>query len=1018
MDAAHTPLTRVGSLFAAALLIAAPAFAAGIQVDSETVTLSDCAPSASVNVTTSPAGTDFVISQPPYWISVSQNNYKVTFSLNTSSYLVSGMSNPFTLSTVDGSAWTGVTVNYVAGASCGAGGGAFTVTPSPLKAGTSDTMALSATSAEATGTLAVVNSSAAAVNFTASVDSSSAGWLSVTPVSGTVGASGTASLAVKASPAGLTQGQTYTGTITVTPSGTQFQAVPIRVSFAVGTSAPEPSGNLTLGGTGLDTINLPLAYTPGGTSVPANVSLQSGAGATTFAVTSIQTSDGAAWLGAGGPSGISTSPAGGYLVSAGVSVGIAGGALNLEPGTYTGSIGLMASDGSTAVINVTLTVNSGAAGVTVTPGSLSFTVPAGSTARASLSFTISLDNNTTLVGITPASSGWLSVASAGNGNTYTATVNPSGLASGTYTGSIKIASSGPDGSGSTTVPVTLAVGSTSAQGPLTLGTRIVFSATVGGPTLTQSLSVTAASPTMFTAGVSSGSWLSISPDGDLQTDRTITVSANPAGLAAGTYDGEISLTSGGFKQSVQVTLQVGGSTGGNVTVTPASLRFSYQCGEKAPDPQKLNIASAQGTAAIPLTIATDGGAWLATSVTAGAATQYALTVTANPGALAPGTYQGTIQIKPRSGSEIDVPVTLAIQAAPTVSVPAASLEFSYQAGGQEPSPGILQVNGSTTGLTFGASVNTESGGDWLSVTPAAGTSPQTLSVLVSPGSLNPGTYKGAITVAGTGGAAGHSLVTVTLKVTAPLPTIDRIMNAASGTSGAIAPGELISIFAPADGLHPIGPAASAQTTLDESGRVATTLAGVQVLFSGYPAPLTYVSAGQINAVVPYELKNVGDNPYVQVSFLGQKSNALTLSKAAVTPGLFTANATGSGPAAILNSAADGVVSYNSPENPAVKGSTVVLYMTGEGETTPVGVTGTVTAMASEGPPTPQPLAAVGVTIDGQPANVTFWGEEPGMVAGVMQLNVVIPANARTGDLPIVVAVGGVSSQNNVTVSVK
>ena len=93
-------------------------------------------------------------------------------------------------------------------------------------------------------------------------------------------------------------------------------------------------------------------------------------------------------------------------------------------------------------------------------------------------------------------------------------------------------------------------------------------------------------------------------------------------------------------------------------------------------------------------------------------------------------------------------------------------------------------------------------------------------------------------------------------------------------------------------------------------------------------------------------------------------------------------------------------------------------MTGEGQTSPSGVTGAVTTLAPSGPLTPQPLLPVGVTIDGQPATVAFYGEAPGMVAGVMMLNVTIPASARTGDLPIVVSVGGVNSQNNVTVSVK
>ena len=58
------------------------------------------------------------------------------------------------------------------------------------------------------------------------------------------------------------------------------------------------------------------------------------------------------------------------------------------------------------------------------------------------------------------------------------------------------------------------------------------------------------------------------------------------------------------------------------------------------------------------------------------------------------------------------------------------------------------------------------------------------------------------------------------------------------------------------------------------------------------------------------------------------------------------------------------------------------------------------------------------TIDGQLATFSFAGAAPGFVAGVMQINVRIPLSARSGNLPVVVTIGGNSSQNGVTVSVK
>jgi uncharacterized protein (TIGR03437 family) len=201
--------------------------------------------------------------------------------------------------------------------------------------------------------------------------------------------------------------------------------------------------------------------------------------------------------------------------------------------------------------------------------------------------------------------------------------------------------------------------------------------------------------------------------------------------------------------------------------------------------------------------------------------------------------------------------------------------------------------------------------------------------------------------------------------------------------------------------------------LDESGKVSTTLDGVQVLFSGIPAPETYVSGGQINAVVPYELAGVA-NPSVQVKVGDQASSAFPLVVASAAPALFTSNGSGAGPAAILNQD----YSYNGPGHPAAKGDYVVLYMTGEGLTNSR-VTGEITTVAAQPPLTPQPLLSpVTVLVGGQPASPDFYGEAPALVSGVLQVNVRIPANAPSGDVPISVSVGGISTPDGVTVSVR
>jgi uncharacterized protein (TIGR03437 family) len=125
-------------------------------------------------------------------------------------------------------------------------------------------------------------------------------------------------------------------------------------------------------------------------------------------------------------------------------------------------------------------------------------------------------------------------------------------------------------------------------------------------------------------------------------------------------------------------------------------------------------------------------------------------------------------------------------------------------------------------------------------------------------------------------------------------------------------------------------------------------------------------------VVPYKVRGER-NTHVQVSYQGQTSGLFRLITIAANPALFTANGSGSGPAAALNQD----LSYNSPSNPAARGSTVVLLMTGEGQTSPPGVTGKVTTVSAVPPRTPQPVLPVRVLIGGQPATIAFYGEAPG-----------------------------------------
>jgi uncharacterized protein (TIGR03437 family) len=249
----------------------------------------------------------------------------------------------------------------------------------------------------------------------------------------------------------------------------------------------------------------------------------------------------------------------------------------------------------------------------------------------------------------------------------------------------------------------------------------------------------------------------------------------------------------------------------------------------------------------------------------------------------------------------------------------------------------------------------------------------------------------------------------TVVVTPPPPQLITVTlaNAASLLPGPLAPGEIFSIFG-----QGIGPTAAVTGAFDALGTLSTTLADVQVLFTGIPidampAPLYYVQANQINAQVPYAMAGQ-TSAQLQVVYQGVTLASMQVPLADANPALFTLNY-GTGNVVAVNQ--DG--SINSDRNPAPRGSIVVLYATGEGQTSPAGVTGEPAAA-----PFPLPVLPVSLTMANIPANILFAGEAPGFV-GLMQINAQVPNGfVPTGDLPVVLAVGPYQSPAGVTIAVE
>jgi uncharacterized protein (TIGR03437 family) len=233
---------------------------------------------------------------------------------------------------------------------------------------------------------------------------------------------------------------------------------------------------------------------------------------------------------------------------------------------------------------------------------------------------------------------------------------------------------------------------------------------------------------------------------------------------------------------------------------------------------------------------------------------------------------------------------------------------------------------------------------------------------------------------------------------APVQTAGAITNAASFATGPLSPGEIVTLFGTG-----MGPASIVTATINALGLVDNTLAGTRVLFDGVPAPIIYTSANTVSAVVPYATAGKSST-MVQVEYQGQLSPATSFPIAPATPGIFELGSS----QWVVNQ--DGTI--NSPANPAAAGSVVVFYATGAGQTNPAGVDGTLAAV-----PLPAPAGKVSVTIGGTNASVLYAGAAPGLVAGLLQVNVRIPSSLPS-PAALLLNIAGASSQPGCTVAIK
>ena len=214
-----------------------------------------------------------------------------------------------------------------------------------------------------------------------------------------------------------------------------------------------------------------------------------------------------------------------------------------------------------------------------------------------------------------------------------------------------------------------------------------------------------------------------------------------------------------------------------------------------------------------------------------------------------------------------------------------------------------------------------------------------------------------------------------------------VVNAASNApvGNPISPGEFIAIY---------GSGLSGQTTT-ATPPYPSMLAGVSVSIGGLPAPMYLVSPGQINCLVPYSVNVSSGSVNIVVTNGSTVSNTVAVPISATSPGIFSDDLSGTGDGAIVDLNGNLIT----PANPARKGQTLTIYLTGLGAlATPV------TDGAAPNPPASDNITAqLAVYVDGIPvSNVLYAGINP-VYPGLYQINFVVPTTLTvSGELPVAI----------------
>jgi uncharacterized protein (TIGR03437 family) len=614
----------------------------------------------------------------------------------------------------------------------------------------------------------------------------------------------------------------------------------------------------------------------------------------------------------------------------------------------------------------------------------------------------------------------------GGSGTIAITVDPSLVRPGFYRTLVDIVSSA--GRGSVPVTLFLAPSSTMTLAPAGQQFNMPAGSSPGNPIGSFLVSANNATTASWTASVLPGApWLVVgtaSGNSSSAQPGTVSFSIDPhtaGALAPGAYYGLIRVVSPDLSNSPQdfeVILNVVEATTPLVPdPQPGGLLFITTVGGALP-PQTISVYSGSTS---PLAFQTsaapsDGGNWLAVvpaTGTASAGSPGITTVNVSTSGLKAGVYHGGVSFSLSATAVRTVNVTLIVSGAATSAaavsgniIPRAvgcvasklapaqtGLVNNFSQPAAWPTPLAIQLSNDCGGLIAnGQVVATFSNGDPPLVLP-----------LVDP---NNGLYSGTWSPRKSG-----SQISINVRASAPgLP--DAISQIAGAVTPNLAPsltphGELHSFdplvggsLAPGTIIQIYGENLASATAQPSAIPLPNDLNGTEVIIGGIQAPLYYVSAGQVNAQIPFELEP-GKQYQVLISANGALTTPDSVQLSNATPGLAVfADGT------LIAQHSDGTLV--STASPAQAGEYLVAYGAGMGGTNATPASGAASPSSPLATPTDPPT----LFINGAPTPLLFAGLTPGLV-GLYQLNFQVPAGLAPGNLTISVSQDGLGSNQAV-----